>query len=78
MDPTNVTLELEGSSYALESLESRTTTVWYVLDSGFLRVAGSHAAQGSIHEIGVSVNLYPPYIPGLQRIVKEEKALRVG
>jgi len=59
-----VRLTLNQHSYRLEELGEHTGEVWFVLDSARLDVARALDPHVD-HEISVTVNLYPPYIPGL-------------
>ena len=73
IDKDKVTFELEGERMPLSELRPKTGTVWYVLDSAFLHIDGIDVAKGSEHEVAVTVSFRPPYIAGLNRIVKTTK-----
>jgi hypothetical protein len=38
---------------------------WYVLDDAILSVSAAGLAAGAQHKVELTLNLYPPYIPGL-------------
>ncbi|RVU02274.1 hypothetical protein EOE18_17325 [Novosphingobium umbonatum] len=71
----NVTFELNGETLRPAELRPRTDDYWYVLDSALLHVAHAPVAQGSTHEVCVTIAVRPPYIQGLNRIVKTTKTL---
>jgi len=55
--------------FSLGELESQTAQCWYVLDSAQLSV---HRALDPTkpHSIALTLNLYPPYIPGLTWVTR--------
>ena len=61
---SKVRLALNDKVFTLAELADQTGEFWYVLDSARLQVDWpiDPARQ---HRIGLTVNLYPPYIPGL-------------
>lgn len=75
IDSKRVAFMLEGKSYALAELEEQVGHVWYVLDSAYLKIEGLAAAIGSEHVVAVTLNLYPPYIHGLKRPVRDCRKL---
>ena len=75
IDPSRVSFELEGETLAPGDLAARTDKWWYVLDSAFLHVDGVDVPAGSTHEVAVTVSFRPPYIRGLNRIVRTAKTL---
>lgn len=72
-----VRFELEGRTYALGALREQPQHNWYVLDSAFLLIDGVETTPGAKHRIAVTVTLYPPYIAGLKRPLREEKTVTV-
>ena len=76
VDPAQVRFELEGESYPLSALPDLVSKVWYVLDSAWLVVESAALQAGSEHDVGVTLNLYPPYIRGLKRVSRDRKTLR--
>jgi hypothetical protein len=72
----HIQFELEGKRYPLSAMAELTDRVWFVLDSAYLMVDGSPLPAGSEHDVGVTLNLYPPYIRGLKRVARESKHLR--
>jgi len=59
-----IKLTLEGKTYALDDLPERTDHFWYVLDSARLDLDWP-LDPARAHEVTLTFNLYPPYIPGL-------------
>lgn len=78
IDPAQIVFTLEGKSYALADLEEQVEQVWYVLDSAYLKLDGITADVGSEHEVSVTLNLYPPYIHGLKRPVRDIRKLTLA
>lgn len=76
VSPERIRFELEGKTYALADLEAQTQHVWYVLDSAFLWIEAPDASDGD-HRVAVTVTVFPPYIHGLQRPVREARTLTV-
>jgi hypothetical protein len=75
VDLSTVTFELEGQRRPLAAMPDMTNVVWYVLDSAYLNVPHPSAASGSKHDVVVTLNLYPPYIPGLKRMTRDRLTL---
>lgn len=75
IDPSKVTFELEGEKLAPAELAARKDKWWYVLDSALLHVDGVDVPVGTSHEVAVTVSFRPPYIQGLNRIVRTAKTL---
>lgn len=63
-----LSFELEGNHYQIDSLEALTQHVWYVLDSAYLTFDNTQFGSGT-HQLSVLMTLYPPYIKGLKRPV---------
>ena len=62
-------LTLDGKSYALDELPERTDHFWYVLDSARLDFDWPLDPKAD-HEVVLTLNLYPPYIPGLTWVTR--------
>ena len=73
-----ISLQVNEQSHPASALEQQISDWWYVLDRGRLRVRMERLAPGSDNEIELSLNLYPPYIPGLQWVTKSKKTLKVS
>ena len=70
-----VSFELNGENLRLDQLRPRSDDWWYVLDSALLHVDHEPVASGTEHEVSVTIAVRPPYIQGLNRIVKTTKTL---
>jgi hypothetical protein len=75
VDTDAVRLEVNGRGFALSALPEITGEVWYVLDSATLHVAVP-LERSADHLIELTLNLYPPYIPGLIWVTKASRTLR--
>lgn len=72
-----VQFDLGSRALPVTQLEELTDEFWYVLDSAYLSFP-AEVAQGSTHEVGVTVSVFPPYIPGMQRTNRQVKQLQAG
>ena len=70
----NVSLEINGHEYSLDQLGKLTGEFWYVLDSARLRLP-CVLDPWQPHTITLTINLYPPYIPGLTWVTRGSLAL---
>lgn len=59
----------------LTSLRPKTNVWWYVLDSGFIHIDSPDFEKGKSYSVSVTVSFKPPYIQGLNRIIKTTKSL---
>lgn len=75
IDPSAVDFELNGKRFKLDELRPRTGEWWFVLDSALLHVNHAPIEKGSKHRVAVTIAVRPPYINGLNRIVKTAKTL---
>lgn len=62
IDPSSVTLEVNGKRFDARSIRDAIDEWWYVLDRGTLHIAG-HPLTAAPHSVTVEVNFAPPYIP---------------
>jgi hypothetical protein len=65
----DIRFEVNGREFSLVQLEELTGEVWYVLDSARLRVPWA-LDSAKEHAISLTLNLYPPYIPGLTWVTR--------
>ena len=64
-----VRLALNDKVFGLSELPTQTGEFWYVLDSAQLTIdAPIDPSRG--HEVSLTLNLYPPYIPGLTWVTR--------
>lgn len=75
VDPSAITLEVNGKHFRPKELPDRIDEWWYVLDSAYLHASAPHIEPGSEHDIDFILTLYPPYIPGLAWVTKSRKRL---
>lgn len=78
IDLSKVNFDLNGKTLKLDELRPRTGEWWYVLDSALLHVNHAPIEKGSKHVVAVTIAVRPPYINGLNRIVKTAKTLTVN
>jgi hypothetical protein len=71
-------VEYDAQSWTLAELGEATNAFWFVRDSAFLVVPGLSAQAGSEHEVALTLNVNPPYIPGMKRSNQQTAALRVA
>ena len=64
-----VRFEINGHEHPVDQLGDLTDEFWYVLDSAHLRLLRAPDPTRS-HTIGLTLNLYPPYIPGLTWVTR--------
>jgi hypothetical protein len=67
--PEAIGIEINGATHPSTGLADLTGDVWYVLDDAVLHVDGLPSAAGE-HTVELTLNLYPPYIPGLTWVTK--------
>ena len=72
----DIRFEVNGKSFGLQELPSRSDEVWFVLDSAVLRLPKARLQPGSEHDVELQLNLYPPYVPHLKWVTKVRKTLR--
>jgi hypothetical protein len=70
-----IQLELNGKSIPASQFNELTSEWWYVLDNGTLRVAAAEMASGPEHLVELTLNLYPPYMPGFTWVTHSSKCL---
>jgi hypothetical protein len=71
-------VEYEGRDWTLADLAEQTNAFWFVRDSAFLLLPGRTEAAGSEHRVALTVNVNPPYIPGMKRANRQVATLRVN
>jgi Domain of unknown function (DUF6379) len=71
-------VEYEGNSWTLAEMAEQTDAFWFVRDSAFLVLPGRSAETGSEHSVALTVNVSPPYIPGMKRANPQTATLSVN
>lgn len=77
IDLSSATFELDGQLFALREIADATGTFWYVLDSAFLTIPEFETRVGAEHRVALTINIFPPYIPGMKRSNPQTESLRV-
>lgn len=78
VDLSDANVEYEGNSWSLAELGEQTNAFWFVRDSAFLHLPGRNPAAGSEHKVALTLNVNPPYIPGMKRANSQAEVLRVA
>jgi hypothetical protein len=78
VDLSAARVEYEGNSWTLAEMAEQTNDFWFVRDSAFLLLPGHSAAPGSEHRVALTVNVNPPYIPGMKRANPQTATLTVA
>jgi hypothetical protein len=73
-----ISLQVNGRRHGAAELADQVADWWYVLDPGRVRVIAPDLRLGPVTEVELAINLYPPYIPGLQWVIKNRKSLEAG
>lgn len=71
-------VEFDGTVWPLAELGEQTNAFWFVRDSAFLHLPGRTAAAGSSHDVELTLNISPPYIPGMKRVNVQTQTLTVA
>lgn len=78
VDLDGARVEYEGQSWSLAEMAEQTNSFWFVRDSAFLLLPGRGEAAGTEHRVSLTVNVNPPYIPGMKRANPQTSTLRVN
>jgi hypothetical protein len=78
IDLSDALIEVDGGRFPLAAARDEVDGFWFVLDSAFLVLPSVRLEPGSSHRVDLTVNLYPPYIPGLKRANPQSEILVVG
>ena len=78
VDLTGAWIEVADQRLSLAEAAEAVDTFWFVLDSAFLVLPSVTLAQGSTHRVELTLNIYPPYIPGMKRANTQAETLTVG
>jgi hypothetical protein len=77
--PTDaISLQVNERRHGARDLADQVEDWWYVLDPGRVRVLAPDLGPSSVTDIELAIHLYPPYIPGLQWVIRNKKSLRAG
>lgn len=75
--PERMSFELNGRRFRLTELPELVNEWWFVTDSAYLHV-DDPAVLGEGHAVELTLNLYPPYIPGLTWVTRSQQSLRAA
>lgn len=64
-------VEHDGERWPLAVQGEETDRFWFVRDSSFLILPGQQLPAGSRHEVALTLNISPPYIPGMKRFNRQ-------
>jgi len=78
VDLTQARVEYDGASWTLPEMAEQTDAFWFVRDSAYLMLPGRTMAPGSQHEVALTINVSPPYIPGMKRANPQIATLRIA
>ena len=78
VDLAEARVEYEGHSWTLAEMADQTNAFWFVRDSAFLLLPGQRARPGGEHRVALTINVNPPYIPGMKRANPQVETLRVN
>jgi hypothetical protein len=78
VDLASVQVEYDEHSWTLAEMAEQTDAFWFVRDSVFLRLNGREGATGDAHRVALTINVNPPYIPGMKRANSQVALLTVN
>lgn len=78
VDLANARIEYDGESWPLSENGEHVDSFWFVRDSAFLVLPGRGESAGSEHNVALTINVSPPYIPGMTRTNPQADTLRVN
>ena len=78
VDLADAAIEVAGKRFTLAQAAEAVDDFWFVLDSAFLLLPSLNLPHGGTHSVELTLNIYPPYIPGMKRVNKQSQTLNVG
>jgi hypothetical protein len=78
VDMASVQVEYDEHSWTLEEMAEQTDAFWFVRDSAFLKLGGFAGEVGDTHRVALTINVNPPYIPGMKRANSQVAVLTVN
>jgi Domain of unknown function (DUF6379) len=76
IDLGEVRIRINDRTFANSELPERTDQFWFVLDPLNLEVSGTGIKPGEDVDVEFTLNVYPPYIPGMCWVTRARKTLR--
>ena len=78
VDLADALVDYDGQQWPLATNGEQTDSFWFVRESAYLVLPGRTLATGSDHAVSLTVNVSPPYIPGMTRTNPQTATLRVA
>lgn len=78
VDLEGARVEFDDQSWPLAELGEATNSFWFVRDSAFLVLPARKVEPGSEHSVTLTLNISPPYIPGMKRTNLQTATLRAA
>jgi len=72
-----IRFEINGRLWTLAQCADRIDEWWYVLDDGILHVDLAGLTPQTAYQVDLTLNLYPPYMPGFAWVTHSAKRLQV-
>jgi hypothetical protein len=76
VDLSRVRIKINDKSFANAELAERTDEFWFVLDPLTIEVSGTPVKPGEDVDVQFTLNVYPPYIPGMCWVTRADRKLR--
>jgi hypothetical protein len=76
VDLTRVKVRINNKTIPSSELAERTDEVWFVRDALTLEVSGTPLRSGESVDVQFTLNVYPPYIPGMCWVTRADRKLR--
>jgi hypothetical protein len=70
-----ITIEINGRQLPATQLGELVDEWWYVLDDAILNVSAPGLPPAAQHKVELTLNVYPPYIPGLTWATQSSRLL---
>ncbi len=76
IDLKRVKVRINDQTIPNSELPERTDQFWFVLDPLTLEVSGTPMKRGEDVHVEFTLNVYPPYIPGMCWVTRADRTLR--
>jgi len=73
----HASIEYDGESWSLAENGEKVDSFWFVRESAFLNIPDLAVNAGEEHEVALTINVNPPYIPGMKRANSQVQSLQV-
>lgn len=78
VDLAGAVVEYGDQSWPLANLGEQTNAFWFVRESAFLVLPGLTATPGDTRKVALTINVSPPYIPGMTRTNPQTATLHIA